>query len=392
MGTTQGLWPDYSARWTAGRLLLTGHLDQLYDPAVQASLQHGELGTSGLSWFVSPPFVAGLFAPLATLPYALSCAVWTVSSLASLLLALKLLRPWAPPVLASRWRLFVVIVCSSYPVVELVGGGQDTAVVLLAVVAGMRLVEAGHLLTGGALLALGCMKPQLVFLIPLLLLVQRRFRAVAGFLGTVLLLLTASLLMVGVDGVGQWLRLPTSPHYVQAVQLDQAWKSVSASAWLTAVAPSSWGSTWQSLATAAGLVLVIPGLRAMRGARPSSATGWVITLTTTVVASPHVMAYDLVLLIPAVVLLAGLAWTAATRTALAGIYTLSWTITPLHALAGAWPWPLDVVGSPWVAVPLVVLWASALSPGPRRVAQPRSSAEAMPPYLPTTQSQQDPGT
>ena len=72
---TQTPLPDYSARWTAGRLLLDGRLGSLYDPAVQAAVQQQDWGATGLSWFVSPPFVAILFAPLAVAPYWLSCVL-----------------------------------------------------------------------------------------------------------------------------------------------------------------------------------------------------------------------------------------------------------------------------------------------------------------------------
>ncbi len=62
----QPLLPDYLAHWTGGRMLLDGRIDELYDPAVQAHLQHSEVpGYQGLSWFVSPPFAALLYEPLA---------------------------------------------------------------------------------------------------------------------------------------------------------------------------------------------------------------------------------------------------------------------------------------------------------------------------------------
>ena len=73
--------PDYLAHWTGGRLVLDGELASLYDQRTQLEVQVATVGqTSKLAWFVSPPFVALLYAPLAGLPYVASAAVWTTST------------------------------------------------------------------------------------------------------------------------------------------------------------------------------------------------------------------------------------------------------------------------------------------------------------------------
>ena len=78
-GTT--VLPDYLAHWTGGRLVLDGQLAGLYDQRTQFEVQAAAVGqTSKLAWFVSPPFVGLLFAPLAALPYVASAALWTLLS------------------------------------------------------------------------------------------------------------------------------------------------------------------------------------------------------------------------------------------------------------------------------------------------------------------------
>ncbi len=354
------LLPDYAARWSAGRLLLTGRLSQLYDPGVQAALQHADLGSAGLSWFVSPPFVAALFAPLALLPYEISCLVWTGLSAGSLVLSLHLLRPWAPPVLNTRWPTFVLVTFASYPAVELLGGGQDTALVLLAVVGGMRLLSSGHDLGAGAVLAVGCIKPHLICLIPVLLLAQRRLRALGAFAITAAVWLVVSLSLVGVPSFLSWLSLPGSPLYSGAVQRGQAYKGVSASAWITDVGGPGGPSWWLALATFAGLALVVPGARTLFRGPLSVPMSLAVALFTTVVAAPHVMVYDLVLMLPALPVLAATAWTASTRVTLAGIFVLTWLTPLLHTVAGRVPWPLSLVGAPWAALLVVILWRGIL--------------------------------
>ena len=348
--------PDYAARWTAGRLLLDGRLGSLYDPAVQAAMQQQELGSTGLSWFVSPPFVAILFAPLAVVPYWLSCALWSAISVGALFLSLRLLQPLAPSVLKERWGSVIWLIIASYPVLELVGGGQDTTLVLLAIVLGIRLLNAGCDLGAGGVLALGCIKPQLLFLVPALLLCQRRFRALSAFFSLGMALVAVSMFMVGPDVFHSWLELPHSQPYATAVQQDQAWKAVSASAWLTAVAPPIGGSSMQWATTAVGLAFCIPGIVAVRSRGVVGLTDWALVLAVTVVASPHFMAYDLVLAIPVLMGLAECAWTAVTRVSLAVTFVLLWLIAPLHALVGSAPWPLRAIGAPWAALAFIVLW------------------------------------
>ena len=55
-------------------MLLDGQVSLLDDPAGRSVVQAEQLGATSLSWFVSPPFVAGIFAPLAALPYPASAA------------------------------------------------------------------------------------------------------------------------------------------------------------------------------------------------------------------------------------------------------------------------------------------------------------------------------
>ncbi|HET7398027.1 MAG TPA: glycosyltransferase family 87 protein [Intrasporangium sp.] len=348
--------PDYAARWTAGRLLLTGQTDDLYDPQVQAALQHKELGTDGLSWFVSPPFVAVLFAPLAALPYAVSSLAWTAISLGALLLSIRFLKPLAPAVIVAHWPPLVMLVLACYPALELLGDGQDTAVVALVVVAAIRLSAAGRDVAAGVLLGLATIKPHLAVLLPLVPLVQRRFRTLLSAALTAVGLLALSVGVVGVDGMREWVAVPTSTLYSTQVQQGQAWKAVNLGAWLTAVAPPSWGGWWTGLATAAGLLAVVPTTAALWRLRGERLAPWSLVLAATVVASPHFMVYDLVLATGLVVGLARRAWDAYTRVSLAVLFVLLWLMAPLHALAGTADWPVRALAAPWPALGFLLLW------------------------------------
>jgi hypothetical protein len=123
--------PDYLAHWTAGRMLLDGMGPSLYRPSAQLEIQARLAGTQGhLAWFVSPPFVAGLYAPLAALPYAASALAWTALSAGTLIACIRRLGAFCAGLWESERRLVILAVVASYPVFELLAGGQDSALSL----------------------------------------------------------------------------------------------------------------------------------------------------------------------------------------------------------------------------------------------------------------------
>jgi hypothetical protein len=349
--------PDFTARWTAGRFLLEGRSIDLYDAAAQAAYQQAELGRTKLSWFVSPPFVGVMFAPLAALPYGVSGVLWTVISAGALVWACILLRPFAPPVIARRWRMTLLIAVTSIPTLELLGSGQDTSLVLLAIAGGTRLLNRGQAGWAGVVLAVGLMKPQLIFLVPVLFIARRVSWAAVTFTATGVGLAVLSWLLVGTNGLLTWLSLPFSSLYSTEVTHSQAWKSVSISAFLGGLAPSQ-AAWWSAIALVGGLSTAAIGVIALRAQRhtPLLWAGWGVVLLTTVVASPHFMIYDLVGAMPAILALAARTWDATTRVLLAVTCVLLWLAAPLHLISVGLNWPLSLVGLPWPAITIACLW------------------------------------
>mgnify|MGYP002682939883 CR=1 FL=1 len=99
--TGNALFPDFLAHWTAGRLLLDGNLDHLYDADFQANLQHAIIGPGDdVSWFVGPPFTAILYVPFAALPFAVAGVLWTLVSIAAI--AASLSPSCTPAKISSR--------------------------------------------------------------------------------------------------------------------------------------------------------------------------------------------------------------------------------------------------------------------------------------------------
>jgi hypothetical protein len=350
---------DYVAHWTGGRLLLDGRGGALYDGSVQLDLQRQALGqTDNFAWFVSPPFVAVLYAPLAALPIRVSGVVWTVLSAGALVASARLARPLAPAWLQESWSLVLLVAAASAPVFRLLGAGQDSALLLLIWVAGTRLLLTRREAAGGAVLALGLAKPQIVFLVPLVLLVQGRWRALGAFAATGIVLVALSVAAVGPVSAWTSVVLPFSDTYQRDVQLGQAWQMQGVTALATTVLPESWATSAQlvgsALAVALVLVLLVAAARHRRdGSRDAEL--WALIAVVTVLASPHVLDYDLVLLLPAVLISLHDRWDTVARLSLLALFVTTWTTPARHALGSLLPWPLNVVGAAWTALPLLVL-------------------------------------
>jgi hypothetical protein len=339
--------PDFLAHWTGGRMLLDGDTGALYDPAAQRAVQAVEVGDGTLSWFVSPPFATYLYGPFAMLAYGQAAVAWTVFSTACLVAAAILVRPLAPRLFRDHTVGVYLVLLATQPVFELLGSGQDTGLSVLLWVAGIRLLLAGRELAGGMVLALGLFKPQLFFVVPFVLVAQRRWRALGAWAATAIGLGLVSVGTVGLDGVIDWAKVPFSETFHAAVQVGQAWKMQSLPALASTLGLSSW--VVELVAVAAVLVF----LRQLRRARTLGVGDlpmWMLAMMATVVASPHLVVYDLVVGLVPMLWLVEHANTRTVRLACLTLFVLTWTVPVRHFLGG----PFDAA---WSAIPLVILWA-----------------------------------
>ncbi len=168
---------DYSAFYTAGKILLEGKADQLYHPAlavqVQKELYGGE--TAQFNPYLNPPFYAFLFVPLALLPYPASPILWMLLNLACFALALHWLSPGSllkKCLLALTWM----------PAWAAISFGQNTGMSLLLLSGVYVFWRKDRRLLAGLVCGLLLYKPQLVFGVALLWLLEWRtnWRALAG--------------------------------------------------------------------------------------------------------------------------------------------------------------------------------------------------------------------
>jgi hypothetical protein len=296
---------DYIAFHAAGRLVLTGRASELYDHSAVSQLQQALLGgriPNFYDAYRNPPFFAALFAPLAGLDLLRGFAVYSLVGLACLGLAIWLLLtelPWLRP----RWRGLVVLVLAFPPVYFGLIDGENATVSLLLYVLIYRAFARGNERTAGAWAALGLFKPQLFFVFPLIFLATRRWRALAWYIAVALILFALSAALVGPAGMLGWLRILIEPETGNATV--NAWRMASLKSFFDALLP---GQTLVSLAlyatSALGLLVLL--LRAWSQPVRSLPLLWALTSLVAVLVDPHLVDYDLTVLVPAGLLAAGL--------------------------------------------------------------------------------------
>ena len=313
---------DFLAMYSGAYLTSHGLVAKLYDPAAQLAVQKIFVPTNvQLVPFVRPPFYALLLAPLAWLPFRAAFVCWILLQIG----VLTACWAWA-------WQRFgapaVVFGCMSMPAALGIAHGQDCVVFLAVLIASYALTEANKEFTSGLVLGLLLVKFHLTFLWPVALILQRRWKALAGFLTTAAATAGISLAIVGADGARRyaallqnhslaWL-LP-SPEFMisfQGLAANFGVTSMPAQAALVAaVVTVLLGALWHA-----------PLWRA-----------YAATTAASLLVAPHVYGYDAAMLVLGLWLAAFRAGNRSTR------MVALWLFTPL-------PFAFTLVGKPWAAV------------------------------------------
>jgi len=280
---------DFTINYSAGVLVRQGHFAAPYRQAALADTMRRVAPDGAIDPRLpfSLPLVAALpFAALSLLSIDLAFRVWQIVAAALLLVAVLILQRARP--LDRKAPAFAMLgLLAAVPTWTALTEGQVTP---LLVGGGALLVAAlsrdrwGLAAAGGALLAI---KPQYLPAYLLVVLAARRWRMllVAGVAATLVLM---SPLAAGAGGMAAMVHNALRANQAVAIRLDEAWIGVLGPA-LPAVAATA-------VAIAAYLaVLAALGLIAWR--RPASTTGFaVLAVALSLLASPHALPHDLLML------------------------------------------------------------------------------------------------
>jgi len=302
---------DFLQEWIGGYLVRTGQTGRLYDAPFVRRLQH-DADLIGFDWnadrhlpMVYPPFYYAAVSPLSLLPMPAAALAWAAIVLLFLVATQVLLaRTLAPPAGRTAWLWPCAVLFA--PLLENLTSNQKATVLLFLFAATYVLLRRGRSFAAGAVFGLLAFKPQLAILIGAAMVWKRQWRFVAGAAATVLALLLISLSM-GIDACRDYLAFSTStPDYLLTAGYDLA-KSHS---WygffhLALGGASDAAIRWASLVAVAATVGVVVWLTS--GPLQAKSNRFVAQYSGLVVASvlvsPHLLTYDLtVLLLPAVLL------------------------------------------------------------------------------------------
>jgi hypothetical protein len=313
---------DFSNIYAAGRYALEGEPAAPFDPSRQEAMERTLFGpaTPFYGWHY-PPFFLLVAAPLAQLSYLPALAVWQAVTFALYLAAMALLMcagP-APPRLRLRDWLLVAI---AFPAVFVnLTHGHNGFLTAALMAAALALLDRRPVLAG---LCFGLLvyKPQFGLMIPLVLAATGRWRVFASATATVAALVGIVTLLFGPD---VWTAFLASTHFTRTVVLEQGgtgfYKIQSVFALVRL-----WGGPVVLAYAAQAAVTIAVGVflvRLWRGRASFARKGAALCLAA-ILATPYSLDYDMMVLAPAIALLAadGLAngfppwW----KTALAGLW------------------------------------------------------------------------
>jgi hypothetical protein len=296
-GLSNPLGTDYLATITGARLMATPGAclyclgDQI---RVQADLLQQPIGTPDA--FFGPPIIALIARPLLYMSASNGFAVFSLLTLVAVIAACRLAWRLLDGNQTLRWGLVALIGASviSLPAAWNYWLGQWDALLLLPALGGAVLLAHGRAFAAGTLLSLVLMKPQTVWLLPLVLAFAGQWRLIAGMVGGAALWVATSLLLVPADQLALW------PAYVLA-----RGPAVSASIGFPGLISSLAGS---QIGFSVALVTATAGCAAAflarKRLRHSPLLALALGLVLSFLCAPHIFAYDLILISVPIIILA----------------------------------------------------------------------------------------
>ena len=311
---------DFPTFYAGARLTGTA----LYNEKANYELQRRNIGTFIPDvYFTRPAFYALFLRPLGWFSYLDAYWLWQGINLAALAAFLWLFY--------ARFPAIVAVAALSGPVYSMIANGQDVALMLLFLGLCVWCLERRMPLNAGLVLSMCAIKPHLVFVVPLVLVVRREWRAVAGLALGGSVLMGLSFVMGGVRWVPEYIALLSHPglHQHGSFGLRTAVEAVGLK-----------GAVW---AFATALICAMAGLWTARRSE-STTVALAYAIPFSLLGAFHVYMHDLALLLVTCGVaaihrkkLAGLT-SAATIAGPLGFLTPPWSLVPLSTAAATAAW------------------------------------------------------
>jgi hypothetical protein len=342
---------DYTHFYTLGRLAADDRPDLLYDIGGQSAYLSQAIPGAPQTTFIPVygPQVALLFRPLAAFSYLPSLLLWSAITIGGFIACCAATLRMCPQLIAYRRDVFLLALASP-ALWQLVLHGQNSIVAMISLTVGGMLLCTRRDAFAGAMLGVLFYKPQLALTMGAVLVLTGRWRAVAAMGGTALLQLTVAWAAFGGETIMAYARmieqLPSLTYLIEPkLYLIHSFKAFFSL--LPGIRPFS--IPLSVLASLAALVLIVRYWRTAGDER----VGLAAALVGTVLISPHTSVYDLVIVMPALMIIAN-SWLAAGG-AESG-WNARWAV-----LAAAYVLPICPTASQFIFVqPMVICLAGLL--------------------------------
>jgi hypothetical protein len=294
---------DFAAFYNAGRILNSGAHAKLYDLGLQTSLfQQLYPAESGTELFPNLPWFALIFRPFALLPFRFAYLAWLICSVVLYLSGVRLL--WPAALHRTALRHVALAALSFHPLImESLPSGQVSAVAFFLFAASTRLMRSGWPLLAGCVLSACLYKPTMLLLPLFMLLICRRWRALAGVTLGAAGLACVSVLCVGRSSLSDYARTMALYSDLTGSPRDAflAWEKLIDGYHFFRSLPGGDSAIMMAVACAAALFLL--GVLTLVWGGTANAgedvrdVGWGASITFTLVLNLHALHHDAVLLV-----------------------------------------------------------------------------------------------
>jgi hypothetical protein len=297
---------DYAQYYVVGRIYNEYAPERVYDRPLEAALYqqvtHDPDPANGIPYVAAPFFILP-FILLSHLPYTWSFALWMLIAAALYVSGMRLIWKSTRHLPGEAWKTALLVGITFVPfLLEGLAGGQVTAVASFWLALAVFLEFRGRPILGGLALSVCLYKPTFLLLIIPMLLFTRRWRMLAGFALGGIILAGVSVLLVGPQGTGDYLRalLFFTDQSTAAETSLRTWKYIDFNSFYRLLAGGypllRWGLTLATFLAIAPLV-VRAWLRD-RGSGPDGrALLWALTISWTTVLNVYFGIYDSALLV-----------------------------------------------------------------------------------------------
>jgi alpha-1,2-mannosyltransferase len=310
---------DFMQFYITGKIVADGQADRLYEPEHMLDEQtHFRSVQEDITpitesaprkYPLYPPSLALLFAPLGLLPYPLALALWCLLMILGYYWAGKLLLNWRDPQRPLRTADAWLGLAAFHPTIQSFWGGQLTVVWFLVLLGACRIHQQGRNWQAGLLLSVLGLKPQLAVCVGFWLLLRRDWPALAAFaLGGIAQLATAALAL----GPAIWLEYLQAARNFAAIDrlhdfsgdFQQSIQGILVN--IGGIHGRAIGLVLQALSALTAVLLLARIIYRRNGAAPDSwrrqYSGLVLFM---MLSLPHLLIYDLVLLLLPIAFLLG---------------------------------------------------------------------------------------